>query len=156
MEKKEAAKVLFDLRIPQKEIAAVLHTTEKSVSNWATKGNWEEKRAENGLQRETAEEKVWRIINFNLTILDMIREKQLVKLSPDLSIEELTKMLTDRGDIDALQKLFTTIKGKELQWTAIVKIVREVTEYLEGHQIELAKKMVPVLQSYLNEKRQHL
>lgn len=156
MEKKEAAKVLFDQGVTQKDIALLLHVQPKTIGTWVKNGEWEKKRAQHSLARETAEEKVWKLINFNLKVLDIISTKQEEELDESADIKDLQKLLTPRGDIDALQKLFTTIKGKELEWTQIVKVIREFTEYCEQNNIELAKQVLPLANSFLNERRQDL
>ena len=73
-----------------------------------------------------------------------------------MSVSQLQEQLIERGDIDALQKLFTTIKGKELAWSGMVKILREFIEYLERENIHLAKKVLPFSQEFLNEKRKEV
>ena len=154
MEKKEAAKLMYNDGALQKEIAEILHIQPKTVGAWVKEGKWEEKRTQHALAKDTAEEKVWKLINFNLRVLEMMSDKQEKLLDPSMNIEELKKLLTPRGDIDALQKLFTTIKGKELEWTKIVKIIREFTEFVQESDIIVAKQLVNHANLFLNDKRQ--
>jgi predicted transcriptional regulator len=157
METKGAAKILFDQGVKQNEIARILKIAEKTISGWAKVGNWDMKRAEYTLHKETAEEKVWQLINFQLKVISKIRDVHEQTLStPDLGIKELKSLLIERGDIDALQKLFTTIKGKELEWTQIVKVVRDLTEYIERVNFKLAKEVIAVAQEFINDRRKEL
>lgn len=153
MESKEAARILFNDGSTQKDIASMLNISEKTISDWAKKGNWDKKRSESNLKKQTSEEGVWELINYQLKVLKLIKEKHEVELENCTDLKEIKAKLIDRGDIDALQKLFTTIKGKEMEWSQRVKVIREFTEYLEGEDTKLAQSVVPLANQYLNEKR---
>ena len=74
----------------------------------------------------------------------------------EISMDELKAALIPKGEIDALQKLFTTIKGKELDWSAIVRILREFSNWLKDEDLEAAKDIVPHIDTYINLKRKSL
>lgn len=156
MEAKEAAKILFDQGATNKEIANILKKSEHTIGAWVKKGNWEKKRAEYALHRETAEEQVWGLINYQLKIIGKIRERHEIDLDKDLSVAELQKLLISKGDIDALQKLFTTIKGKELEWTQVVKVIRDFTEFIERVNLPMAQQIIILAQDFINERRKEL
>ncbi len=65
-------------------------------------------------------------------------------------------ILVPKGEIDALQKLFTTIKGKELDWSYIVRIIREFIQYVKDKDIELAKDLAEIADEYINDKRRSI
>ncbi len=74
-----------------------------------------------------------------------------------MTVEELAKLLIPKGEIDAVQKkLFTTVKGKELDWSAMVQILRNFMSYLKETDVELAQELVPHVDGYINEKRRTL
>lgn len=157
MDLKDGAKILFQTGITQKEIAQILGKTEKTIGVWVKTGNWDKKRTEYSLQRETAEEKVWSLINYQLKVIDKIKSIQEKELdNNDLTVKELQALLVSKGDIDALQKLFTTIKGKELEWTQVVKVIRDFTEYLEKNNFGMAQEVINSAQDFINERRKDL
>lgn len=153
IDSKEAAHILFNEGISQKEIASIINVSEKTISLWAKNGNWDKKRSENNLQKQTSEEGVWELINYQLKVLKKIKEVHELTLDGTNDLKEIKSKLIDRGDIDALQKLFTTIKGKELEWTKRVKVIREFSEYIETEDMKLAKEVIPLATQFLNEKR---
>lgn len=153
MNKHEAAQILYNEGVKQKEIAEILTTTTTTVNRWVAAGQWDKKRAEHSIKKETAEERVWNIINYQLRIIDLMMQKHQEDNIENMEIAELKKLLIERGDIDALQKLFTTIKGKELEWSQIVKIVRELLEYIERENNGIAKQVTPLANEFINNKR---
>lgn len=153
MESKEAAHILFNEGVSQKEIASIIDVSEKTISLWAKQGNWDKKRSENNLQKQTSEEGVWELINYQLKVLKRIKEIHESELDNCEDLKDIKAKLIDRGDIDALQKLFTTIKGKEMEWSQRVKVIREFTEYLEVEDGKIAQSVIPLANQYLNEKR---
>jgi len=153
MESKEAAHILYNQGTSQKDISAILGISEKTISLWVTRGKWNAKRAENNLKKTTSEESVWELISYQLKVLKKIKDIHERELDTVDDLKEVKAKLIDRGDIDALQKLFTTIKGKELEWAQRVKVIRDFTEYLEVEDSSLAKQVIPLANQYLNEKR---
>jgi transposase len=153
IDQKQAAFILYKESISQKEIASIISISEKTISLWIKKEKWEAKRSEDAIKKQTSEEGVWEIINYQLRVLKKIKETHDQSLDDCTDIKELKAKLIERGDIDALQKLFTTIKGKEMEWTGRVKVIREFTEYLETENPTLAKEVIPMANQYLNENR---
>lgn len=137
------------------EICKLLRRSQKTIYMWQKKYNWNAKCLREDLFKQTAEEDVQELISHNLKILKMIAEKKnsVLKKRGGNSVDDLQSSLISRGDIDALQKLFSTIKGKELTWSTMVKILREFMEHLEAENLELAKKVLPYSNEFLNVKR---
>lgn len=150
---KDAAKILFLNGIPQKEIANILDRTEATVSDWAKEGKWREERSEKALFKETNEERIWKMIDYQCSVIEHIIDVHKNELEDHLSPADLKKLLIDKGDIDALQKLFTTIKSKEIEWASIVRLIREFTEYIESRDLNLAQAIIPLAHEFINEKR---
>lgn len=156
MEKKEAGKKLYMQGVSQVDIASLLSVDKKTVNLWVKKGNWEDKRIEQDLAKETAQEEIMNLINYQLKVIGFIKKRHEENLMERMEVKELKALLIERGDIDALQKLFTTIKGKELEWDSIVKVIRGFIEYIETIDIAIAKTVAPLASDYLNERRKEL
>ncbi|MGQ1889138.1 terminase gpP N-terminus-related DNA-binding protein [Thermophagus sp. OGC60D27] len=147
MKERDAARILYTEGWTQKEIARTLRRSEKTICTWKQNDNWDKQKSESLIQRQTAEEGVWELILYQLNALKNIKQQYE---------REGSKKLISKGDIDALQKLFTTVKGKELEWSTIVKILREFAQWLKNENLELAQELVDYMDAYLNEKRRML
>lgn len=144
MEKKDAARLLFLDGWEQKDIAKLLGVSENSMSKWARTGNWHDRRVASQLFETTSTETIRELIGYQL---EALRRKK------DAMVQEGQYNLLDRGDIDALQKLFTTIKRGELKWDDHVRTMRRFMEYLQGQDAELAKRVIEHADTYLNNLR---
>ncbi len=142
--------------MPQKEIADILRTSEVSVSRWAKDGKWKAKRDQEDSFKETAAEQVRSLISHQLTVLALIAEKQTIGLDSKLSVKELQDRLISKGDVDGLSKLYSSIKGKEMEWDVLVRCIREFIDYLESTEIKLAKEVFPHANEFLNERRKRV
>jgi hypothetical protein len=156
MTDEQAGLVLAKKGTPYKTIAEILKVSPQTVTNWSNKYKWKDKIEDENLFRETSQEQVQTLISHNLRVLNLIARKQAEALDESASIDDLQKSLTNKGDVDALQKLFTTIKGKELEWDKIIKVVREFTEYCEHQNASFITEMAGYASSYLNDKRREL
>ena len=140
---------MFNDGISGKEIARILGVAEQTVVNWKKRYYWEEERRKKPLARDTAEDAVWELINYQLDALKKIKDAY--------KLEKADKpKLIDKGDIDALTKMFSTIKGKQLEWSSYVKIVREFVEHIQAIDLELAKSIIDMSDAFLNKKRTEL
>lgn len=153
MDIKSGAYKLYLQGVPQNTIAEVLDVTPQTIGNWSKKYNWEAKRMEANNFKETSAEKIRGLIQHNLNILERIAKKQAETLSEKSSIDELQKALIQKGESDALSKLYAQIKGAEADFDVVVKIVNEVLSYLENENLPLAQKAWPLAHEYLNIKR---
>jgi transcriptional regulator len=147
MTKRHAAKALFMQVCPQKKIAEVLETSEMNISRWKKEERWAEKRAESMLRQETASDRIWRLINHNLKVLNAQVEE--MEASGELK-------LLNRGDIDGLYKLFHAVKGQQENWTHYVRVVKDFVAFMEMEDIHLSKEVVPMADKFLNTKRKEL
>ncbi len=153
LNKTEAIRILFHEGWEQTDIARILHLSEVTVSRHVTKKEMRQKRTLQSLARKTSEENALIALEHQSTIIRMIGEKLRATLNEDPSMQELKDALIPKGEIDALQKLFTTIKGKELEWSAVVKIIREFTTWLKEVDMNLAQDIIDHADDYINEKR---
>lgn len=62
----------------------------------------------------------------------------------------------DKGEIDALAKMFAQVKGKELTFDIMVNLVREVVEFLNQKAPDLAKAVIPYTNDFLLAKKEVL
>jgi len=144
---------LFTAGWEQKDIARVLKLSEVTVSRYVTKNGMRKNRVMQSLARKTSEENALIALEHQSTIIRMIGEKLRAELSENPTMEDLKAALIPKGEIDALQKLFTTIKGKEQEWSSVVKIIREFTAWLKEVDMEVAQDVVDHADDYINEKR---
>lgn len=151
--KNTAIDVLFSEGWEQKDIAKTLKISEKTVSLYVTKNGLRKSRVLQSLARKTSEENALIALEHQSTIIRLIAEKLRSEMSDHPTMEQLKAALIPKGEIDALQKLFTTIKGKELEWSAIVKIIREFTSWLKEADMKIAQGVVDHADDYINEKR---
>lgn len=156
MTDKEAAYKLYMSGDRQNEIAAVLKISEQSISAWVKAYDWKKKRERNNLFDQHTTEKTQNVISRQLEILDMISEKQRESINEHSSIEELQKALISRGDLDGFQKLFSTIKSKELAWDKIVNLIREFLEFARDYDADAVKALTPVSHSFLDDIRKRV
>lgn len=153
MEAKNAARDLYEQGWTQAAIAKLLHKSENTIGKWVKDGKWEESRSKAQLFKLTAMEQTQALIQHNLHILTMIAKKQASAVNEDLTPTELKALLIDKGETDSLTKLLSTVKGRELGWDQVVKIITELLDYISSQDSEIAKAMQGYANEYLNEKR---
>ena len=151
--KNSAIDILFSAGWDQNDIAKTLKISEKTVSGHVTKNGLRKSRTMQSLARKTSEENALIALEHQTTIIRLIAEKLRNAMGENPSMEELKAALIPKGEIDAVQKLFTTIKGKELEWSAVVKIIREFTSWLKEVDMKIAQGVVDHADDYINEKR---
>jgi len=149
--KKEAALILYREGMKGTEIASILKVSEKSISTWKTDGEWDKKRVHFEMNQQTAADKVWILIQYQLDRLTRLTE--LYQKQEEKEPEKI--QLISKGDIDALQKLFTTIRKKETEWSDLVRILRDYVGWLRIEDAELAKLNLDPIEKYLNEQRRN-
>ncbi|MGL6123944.1 MAG: terminase gpP N-terminus-related DNA-binding protein [Shewanella sp.] len=142
------AKVLFNAGFEQKRIAQMLKLSEVTISKWAKEGEWKKKLTENKMRTEASAERVQKLIDYQLRALEELTEKWEKDRKPGETLP-----LIQAGNTDGLQKLYTTIKSKEIAWSQIVKIITEFVDNIQERDLALAKKLVPLADSYINNKR---
>jgi len=144
MEKKDAAKVLYLEGMSAADIGRLLKVSENTLSKWVNDGEWKTKRVASQLFEATSTETVRELIGYQLEALRRKKDEWIV---------EGRFNLLDRGDIDALQKLFTTIRRGEVKWDDNVRIIRRFMEHLQEQAPDQAKALVEHADIYLNDLR---
>lgn len=154
--KKEAAEVLFKEGIEQQSISKILGVSENTISKYVVTGNWRQKRVAHSIKRNTSEEDTLTALAHQSRVIRLISEQLAKEVNEDMTAQELSACLIPRGDIDALTKLFAAVKGKELDWSNLVKVLREFSVWVKEENLSLAQQMVPSIDKYLNEKRKQM
>ena len=139
-----AGKALYMASVPNIDIARTLDVSENTVSNWVVKGGWRQERAVGLAQRKNSQDIILGLIDYQLEALKEITDQQRAAG---------TLKLIDKGEVDALAKLFATVKGKELTFAGLVTVIRELIEFLNAHNPDLAKTLVPFTNDFLLAKR---
>lgn len=141
---KKAARILFLNGVSQKDISGMLRISEQTISRWKREDNWEEESSRNQLFEYTSAEMVQELIEYQLKVLKQRKEQW----------EEAGELkLITKGDIDALSKLYSTIKKRETRWGEYINILREFMSWLETQNLQLAKKVVDHIDTFLDAKR---
>lgn len=153
IDKKSAAQELFNAAWEQTKIASILELSEKTISDWKKKYRWEEKRAKKNMAQDVAEDHVWELINYQLQALKAKKDKFEEQLT-NKEIDALPAL--DKGDIDALQKLWTTVKNKQLDWSNLVHIIKDFVGFLSERDLKLSQDILNHTDDYLNFKRKNL
>lgn len=144
MEKHEAGYKLFMAGLNLTEICEVLKISRNTATKWAKKHDWRRKKTQVALHQETHEEIVMDLIDYQLKTLQKKKESFATNPNPTL---------IERGDIDALQKLFSTIKKKPVKWSDMVKIFRDFLSYTQKLDLNTAKAIAPIITSYITDKK---
>jgi transposase len=148
-DKREAAKVLYMEGLNQDDIAKILSVAPNTLTRWKQQDNWVERKIQRNLHDQTIEDTVRELIAYQL---DVLRAKK----NQELCLDAEDRKLIERGDIDALQKLFTTIKRDELKYESFIKIVKQLLAFIANEDLETAKIVEPLLNRFLNEIRKTL
>lgn len=143
----DSARILFYEGYTNDRIAKVVGRSPKTISNWRTKYKWDDAKATSLLSKETAEEATLELLNHNLMVLKHQKEEALAEGKLEL---------IPNGAIDSLVKLFAAIKGKQKTWSVYVSVCRELLQFLQGEDLELAQTIAPVFDSFLNAKQKDL
>ncbi|MFD0997692.1 hypothetical protein ACFQ21_00170 [Ohtaekwangia kribbensis] len=152
-DKQKDAQEMFEIGWDQKRIAKILDVSEQTITTWKQKYRWEEKRAKKGMNREAAEDLVWKLINYQLNVINkQVKDAELrAEKEKDYELPTL-----DKGDIDALQKLWTTVKAKQLDWSVVVNNTKDFIGFVSERDIDLAKKLLDIADDYMHYKRKNL
>ncbi len=156
MSKRDAAYILYLNGWSHKQIANLVDMSPDTVARWSSKYGWKNKKNEKGLLEQTSRERILSLIDYQLKIIEKITHINSQKLAGKLDVSQLQSILISKGDIDALTKLASTIKGKEMSWDNMVKITKEILDFIESENLTLAKRISPFLREWLNHKRENL
>lgn len=144
MDDKNAAYILYKEGLSQGDIARLLGRSEVTISRWKKKENWDKKATDELMAMETIHDSITDLVRYQLNTLQRIRDKYQ---------EEGEPRLISKGDIDGVRDLYNMIKAKETDWTTLVRIVRQINDYLKNNAPDVARSVAPWLNQFLNDKR---
>lgn len=133
LQKEDAAKELFFLELSQKKISGIIGVSEQTISRWVKKGGWDAERAERTTKKESIENRVLKLIDYQLWVLEQKAEEARNSGHP---------LAIDKGEIDALSKLFASIKAKEIAFAQKVKLIADFTEFINTEDPAIAKRII--------------
>ena len=148
MDVKDAALLLYMGGMEQQAIATLVRRSENTISNWKKEEGWEDKKRKRDVQNQTSEDSIRELIDYQLTALKERKDSWL----KDRHEGDYPRLI-EKGDIDALQKLYSTIKKNEREWEDTVFVMRDFLLWLERHDLQQAKAIVDSITFYLNDKR---
>ncbi len=141
MTDKEIARELFFLDKPQKTIASIVKKSEQTISKWVEEGNWDEERALQKASEKGIKKRILALIDYELQVIE--EETQAMR-------REGGKLKhIDKGHVDALSKLLSGVKSKELTFAEKIKLVTDFTEYIADQNPTLAKELIKYSDSFI-------
>lgn len=149
-DKRAAAKVLYFEGTSQKAISSILNTAEPTLSRWKKEDRWAEELEERNNIEATNELYAKKAMNYQLKTINRMIEDY------EKNEKQGVYSLIGKGEIDALSKLYATIKKKDVEWITYVKIVKELMKYIEQADLELAKQIIELSNQFLNDIRNNL
>lgn len=149
MTTRDAARVLYFEGTPQKQISKIIGISETTISTWKKKGDWDEKLKKRNQLQETNADIVQELISYQLRALR-------ARINNWEALEDEEPKLIGKGEIDALSKLYATIKKKDIEWTNYVQIMKEFMSWIQLKDLELAKSLIDYSNEFLNDKRADL
>ena len=147
MTKKDAAQVLFLQDYTLQQIADILGYNIMTIQKWSQKGNWKEKRVNENMLHDNAVATIMELIDYQVQALKRKKDEWLKE-------DQQSTRLIERGDLDGLQKLFTTIRKDTKRFTDYVYIIKEFFEWLQIEDIHFAKELSPLADKFINIKRE--
>lgn len=146
-EELSAAKDLYMCGWNQDRIAEALDCSTTTISKWVNENGWQKERIRKYDLVESNAARIMDLIDYQIEALKKIT---------DTNRDNHNLKLLEKGDIDALSKLFSTIKGREIAWTMYVDVIRETLEYVSLKNPELARQLIPHTDAFLIFKRERI
>lgn len=140
LSREDAAKELFFSGFSQKKISEVLEVSEQTISRWAKKFAWDQERTKLASSKESIELRIFKLIEYQLWVLEQKAE---------LAMHNGTPTPIDKGEIDALSKLFASIKAKEISFGQKVQLISDFTEFINTEDPEIAKRIIKLSEQFI-------
>ncbi len=150
MEVRDAARCLFMNGFSQQFIARSLRKSDNTIKDWKRRDGWEEAKLKADTHQQSSEEGIRELIDYQLTALKELKDIWI----SERKAGERPKLI-ERGEIDALQKLYSAIRPKEQGWENAVRTVKDIMEWLEREYPGLAKEFASVAPLYTESKRKN-
>jgi hypothetical protein len=149
MTTRDAARILYFEGMQQIKISKLLNVDNSTVTRWKKQDDWEDKLKKRNQLMETNADIVQELISYQLRALR-------ARINNWEALEDEEPKLIGKGEIDALSKLYATIKKKDVEWTNYVQIMKEFMSWIQLKDLDLAKNLVEYSNEFLNDKRADL
>jgi predicted transcriptional regulator len=149
MNKRDAAQILHREGYSQADIAEMMKVSTNTISKWATDGRWKEKKVSEELLQDNSVQRIIKLIDYQTKALER-------RVDAWLNEDEDSTKLIERGDIDALQKLYTTIRQDAKKFSDYVTVIKELLTFVQHKDLELAKRLTEPADEFINEMRKVL
>ena len=139
-EKKQYAYLLFTREsLTQKEIAARVHVTEKTVGAWKDEGKWERLSASLMMTREAQ--------------INMLYD-QLNNLNVDINQRELGKRKASASEADSIIKLTAAIKNLQVETgiSELVSVGKEICDFVRTTDTKKAQELADWIDAFIKTK----
>ena len=143
----DAFEVYMTGQFSQKEIAKFFGVTEPTVSKWAKIGKWEEERAKRFSSQREIERAAWKVIDYTMRV--MVKHV-------DENDEKGTFVPIDAKVTDSLSRVLKAVKPREMKLVMVISLCNELLDFLRREDIDLAKRMIEIIQKFIELKRQEL
>lgn len=142
--KKYSEELYMTGKYSQDKIAKMLDVSPQTMSKWSSEGGWFEIRARKQSLKKSISDRISILIDHQLAVMERAVENQ--------QGEGELKAL-DKGQIDALSKLFAGIKQKELSFTQQIVFLTEFLDWAQKQNLMLAKQLAPLIDFFISQKR---
>jgi predicted transcriptional regulator len=142
-EKVSIARELYNEGITQMRIAEILGVTEGTVSRWAVKEGWSEKREAISADRQFIQESAYELMAYQMRAL--VKQKDTMLASGEMS-------LLDKGLGDFFGKFYSLVKTGGLTMGDYARVFSDLLRFISVQDPELAQKMVAYTDAFMSEK----
>lgn len=149
MDKKDAALILYREGYSQTDIADLIKVSSNTISKWTREGQWQEKKISTEVLQDNSVQRILKLIDYQTKALER-------RVNTWIDEDQESIKLIERGDIDALQKLFTTIRQDAKKFSDYVNVVKELLSFIQERDLDLAKALADPADEFIQEKRKLL
>ncbi len=132
-----AQQLFFNSQFTQKEIAAFVHVTEKTMSEWADKNGWHEQKAAMQVTSQRVVQGLY---------------AELLEIDQSIKLKAEGQRYADSKLADARMKLVKTIQAlqKDVMLPQYVQVMIAFTDFIKEVDLEKAKELIPLVTDFLN------
>lgn len=140
--KYKAGWTLYEAGWQQNEIATFLGVSENTVGKWSRDNDWKGRKAKQIALQDNMVSQLNEIAAYQVDCFfrEMKKKQEEVEWKP-----------FPNGNFDGIQKILSTIKQDFNNFKLNVHVLKKLTEYIEQRDLELAKQLIPYVDSFLND-----
>ena len=144
-EKRDVALQMFlEEGFAKHKIASYVGVTPATISAWSEADNWDDHETDVKFFERTSKKEIYKLITRSFEVFNhQINEQR----------KEGIYKHPERGDVDALIKLFSSIKAKELSFIESVKLIIDYNEYIAKEDDIMGKRMPKFSDGFIAELR---